>query len=132
MTELMQSWTNYTALLLLSTAILKLLITNTCIHLGFRGGSFFPSIFAGIALGYAFASLLGIDSTFCVVIVTTSLMAATMRKPLAAVLLLMLCFPIEALFPMVIAAIISNFIPLPTVLRETITMTEQDKKTEPE
>ena len=45
-------------------AILKLFLTNTCITLGFKGGHFFPCIFAGIAFGYALAIPIGINEVF--------------------------------------------------------------------
>lgn len=95
---------------LLLTGILKLFVTNSCISLGFKGGHFFPCIFSGVCLGYAFGMLLNINLVFSVCIVTTSLMAYSIKKPFATILLLMICFPIKAIPVMLLASVIGSFI----------------------
>ena len=118
MVEVMSQWTEIGTITLLLTGIFKLFLTNICIHMGLKGGHFFPIIFAGICIGYAFSAILGIDATFCVTIITTSLVSSVIRKPLATVLLLMICFPINAIFVMLITAMISNTIKLPKIFEK--------------
>lgn len=118
MTELMTTWQNMGFVLLFVTGIVKLLIGNICIEMGWRGGHIFPVIFSGAAIGYAIAIFLPIDPIFCVAVVTAALTSAILRKPLAVVLLLLLCFPINGIIPMTIGAFIGGAIPVPKFLRE--------------
>lgn len=113
MIEIMESWNQIGIVILLLTGILKLFLTNVCIHMGLKGGHFFPVIFSGVCIGYAFSMIFGINPIFCVIIITTALLSSIMRKPLATVLLLMICFPANAIFVMLITAMISNMIKLP-------------------
>ena len=100
-------------IVLLLTAIVKLFITNVCISFGLKGGHFFPNIFSGICLGYAIALIIGINPVFCVCVITTALMAYLIKKPVAVVLLLMICFPVQAIPVMLLASAIGSFIKLP-------------------
>lgn len=113
MAEVMKNWNQIGIVILLLTGILKLFLTNVCIHMGLKGGHFFPIIFSGVCIGYAFSMILGINPIFCVTIITTALVSSIMRKPFATVLLLMICFPADAIFVMLITAMISNMIKLP-------------------
>lgn len=117
MTELIHGWQGIGVTLLFTTAIVKLLITNVCLEMGWRGGHIFPVIFSGAAIGYAFASLLPIDPTFCVAVVAAALTGAVLRKPLAVILLLLIMFPISAIIPMAIGAVIGGAIPVPKFAR---------------
>lgn len=117
MTEIMNSWKEMGVLILILTAIIKLIITNICIIMGFKGGHFFPCIFSGICMGYAFGILTGVNSVFSVVVITTALMASLMRKPLATVLLLMICFPVSAIPIMLLASVIGTSIRIPEALK---------------
>lgn len=108
MTEIMDKWQSIGVLVLLLTAFIKIFITNVCINMGFKGGHFFPCIFSGVSLGYALAILTGLNSAFCVIVITTSLIAFIMNKPLATILLLMIIFPTSAIPVMIIAATIGS------------------------
>ncbi|URN83334.1 chloride channel protein [Acetobacterium wieringae] len=116
MTGLMTGWESIGVGLLFVTAIVKLLITNICLELGWRGGHIFPVIFSGAAIGYAFAILLPIDPIFCVAVVASGLTGAILRKPLAVILLLLIMFPLSAIIPLVIGAVIGSAIPVPGFL----------------
>lgn len=113
MTEIMHSWESMGVVLLFITAIVKLLMTNVCLEMGWRGGHIFPAIFSGVATGYAFAILLPIDPIFCVAVVTAAMTSAILRKPLAVILLLLIMFPISTIIPMAIGAVIGGAIPIP-------------------
>ena len=106
-------WTGMSALVLLATGFLKVLSTQVCLGLGWRGGHFFPIIFAGISIGYACAGLFGIDPVFALCVCTAGLLGVVMRQPLMVTLLLILCFPVKAVVFMLIAACIGSVIPVP-------------------
>lgn len=110
---LAESWTAMSAAVLLATGFLKVLTTQVCLGFGWRGGHFFPIIFAGIAIGYACAALTGIDPVFALCVCTAGLLGVVMRQPLMTALLLMLCFPVKGILFMLAAAAIGAAIPVP-------------------
>lgn len=109
MGELMVDYVHYLPYMLVVIAFLKVLITNICIQFGLKGGHFFPLIFAGVSLGYAIAMFAfpGGDMghmVFGAAIVTATLLGATMKKPIAVTMLLLLCFPLNSLVWTFVAA----------------------------
>lgn len=58
MHEIANNFTTIGAVILLLTGFIKLIITNSCISLGFKGGHFFPTILSGVSIGLAFSILL--------------------------------------------------------------------------
>ncbi|MCH3967776.1 MAG: chloride channel protein [Atopobiaceae bacterium] len=115
-TEIMGTWQGLGAFVLIATGVMKLFANNLCIHFGWMGGRFFPTIFAGIALGYGMASITGVDPVFCVTVVTTSLVAAMTRKPLLAIGVLILCFPVRSIVWLVLAGLAGAYLPMPAVI----------------
>ncbi len=111
--ELDAVWTGTGALVLLATGFVKIAVTAMCVNMGWRGGHFFPVIFAGISIGYGTSLLTGTDPVFCLCVVTAALVGGVMRKPVMALLLLFLCFPLLAAIPMLVAAFVGSRIPLP-------------------
>ena len=111
--EIGLEWKEMGIVLLLVTGLVKLFLTASCIYSGFKGGHFFPAIFAGISLGYGFSIIFGINSAFCCAALTASLMSSTLRKPVATALLLLLCFPPDSLIVILAAAVIGSIIPMP-------------------
>lgn len=103
---LAQMWTMLGAGFLIATGVLKIFMTPFCLRLGWRGGHFFPTIFAGICLGYGFALLTGADPVSCLCICCAAVMGGIMRQPIMTVLLLFLLFPISGFFIMLVAACI--------------------------
>ena len=114
MVYLMESWTGLSAGLLLLSALAKLFLVNFCINLGWHGGSVFPIIFAGTALGYAFAGIAGVDGTFAVAVTVAALYGFIMKKPVTVVAVLLLCFPLSYIVPVGAAAFVSSKIPVPS------------------
>ena len=110
-------WTTMGALALLATGFAKVLVTPLCIRFGWRGGHFFPVIFAGISIGYGMAMLTGADPVFCLCASTAALVGGVMRQPLMTVLLLFLCFPVKGIVVMLAAAALGAAVPLPKALR---------------
>lgn len=103
-------------IVLVLTSVFKIALTNVCIESGLRGGHFFPMIFAGTAMGYAMSLLLNMNPVIAMSVVTTSLMANIMKKPIAVVLLLMIIFPANLIPLMLVAAVISCLFKVPKVL----------------
>jgi len=114
--ELMQSWTTWTALALLATGLMKAMVTPMCLEMGWVGGSFFPSIFAGVAAGYGLAALTGADPMLMVAVTTSAFLAGVVRKPLLVLAILFLCFPASGVLWMGLAAVIGATLPIPRVL----------------
>lgn len=100
-------------LILLATGFVKVLLTPLCVNFGWRGGHFFPVIFAGVAFGYGCAFLMGVDPVLAAAAGAGAVVGGVMRKPVLATLLLFLCFPITTAPVMLVAAFISSKIPLP-------------------
>ena len=102
--------------MLILVAFVKIILTTICIEAGLKGGHFFPVIFSGVCLGYAFGTAFGVDVVFAMAIVTTSLVGYTLKKPLATVLLLMIVFPWQYILIMMAAALFARIIPAPKTL----------------
>ncbi|MEG0074913.1 MAG: chloride channel protein [Eubacterium sp.] len=114
MGEMMNSWQTFPIWILILTGVMKLFMINFCFETGWRGGNIFPIIFSGVCIGYSCAALFPmIDPTFCVAVVTAAVTGSIMRKPIAVVMLLMICFPLNAIIPMLIGAVIAASIPQP-------------------
>lgn len=110
LTLLMNSWSQLSFALLLVTGIGKLFVSSFCLESGWRGGHIFPVIFSGASLGYAFSLILPIDPIFCVAVTCAALTASILKKPLASVMVLLLCFPVSALLPLLGGAMIGSFL----------------------
>lgn len=128
--ELGALWTSMSAIVLLGTGFVKVLLTPLCIRFGWRGGHFFPVIFAGVSIGYGMAALTGADPVFCLCACTAALVGGVMRQPLMAVLLLFLCFPVKGVIVMLAAAAIGAAVPIPKAFRKKPRKQEQDPQPE--
>ena len=110
---LIDNWQTMSPTTMILTAIVKLTLVSLCINFGWRGGSIFPIIFSGSLLGYTFALITGMDGAFAVAMLVSSMYAYIMRKPIAVVMILLLCFPVTYIFPIAACAIIASKIPTP-------------------
>lgn len=111
--QLAAVWTGMGAAVLMATGFAKVVATQLCLGLGWRGGHFFPLIFSGIAIGYGCAALTGIDPVFALCACTAALLGAVMRQPIMTALLLFLCFPVKAAFVLLAAAALGSLVPVP-------------------
>lgn len=111
MAELMGIYTQYTAAALFVIAAVKMILINVCLSSGWRGGHFFPAIFAGVCVGYACALVMPIDPVFSCAVATAAVMTTVMRKPIAVAMLLMLCFPVNCLFYLIAASFLAALVP---------------------
>jgi len=103
-------------LILILIGVLKIILTNVCIETGLKGGHFFPMIFSGISIGYAFSIIFNINPIISMAVVTSSLVAHILKKPLATVLLLMILFPANLIPIMLASAIISCIVKTPRII----------------
>lgn len=124
--ELNEMWMGMSAAVLISTGLVKVAVTALCVNMGWRGGHFFPVIFSGISLGYGMSVLLGLDPVFCLCACTAALLGGVMRNPLMAVLLLFLCFPLEGVVAMAVAAVIGAYLPLPRAVKARLNPPKQE------
>lgn len=111
MGALMTEYGNYLPWMLVAVAFLKVLLTNLCIHLGLKGGHFFPVIFAGVCLGYGIALAVlhsGGHVVIAAAVTTAALLGAIMKKPLAVTMLLFLCFPVKLFVWIFLGAVIGS------------------------
>ena len=115
MGELMEVWQNETAAGLVMITVLKLVLVNLCINLGWKGGHIFPVIFSGVSMGFAMAIILGIEPVFAVAVTTAALCGYIMRKPVMVIGVLLLCFPVTVIIPLAAAAYLGSIIPVPWV-----------------
>ena len=114
---IMTTWQEMGLALLLLTGLIKLILGAFCLVMGWRGGNIFPTIFSGVAIGYALALIFPIDPIFSVAVVTASLTSCVMRKPLAVILLLLIFFPLNTMVPLSFGAVLGGVIPLPKWIR---------------
>jgi H+/Cl- antiporter ClcA len=114
--EIIKTWTTTSAVVLLLTGFLKIFVTPLCITFGWRGGQFFPTIFAGFSFGYGVSAITGIDPVLCVMSITTALVAGMTRRPVLTLALLLLCFPVENIVTLGFAALIGAFMPMPSAI----------------
>ncbi len=103
---------SYAAWFLIGVGCLKTILTAFCIKFGFKGGHFFPLIFACICVGFGMATLVFADPAehmvFAAGVVTGAALGAQIRKPLAVTMLMLLCFPARLLLWMFLAAVLGG------------------------
>lgn len=101
------------ASVLIASGVVKLCVGPLCLNGGWRGGSIFPIIFSGAAVGLGIAVLVGADATFACAVVCGTLCGVVMRKPLSVVMLLVLCFPVVTLPFVAVGAVAGASVPAP-------------------
>ncbi|MGL4570527.1 MAG: chloride channel protein [Clostridium sp.] len=104
--DLMLNWKSIGVIWLLIICLLKLLATELCISTGWIGGHIFPVMFSGVAMGFAFSIIFGIDPVFSACIVSTIFISAVLKNYIVAIFLLILFFPVNLAIYIIIAAIL--------------------------
>ncbi len=107
----------YTPMILIVIGLVKLFLTNVCIESGWRGGHFFPVLFAGLSIGYGISLLIDINQVFCVVVVTGALLGTILQQPIGALALSLIFFPIKSAPWMLLSCCVGGMIPVPKQLR---------------
>lgn len=110
--DLVDGWQGVGVAVLFVTALVKVCLTRLCVACDWVGGEFFPLIFCGVSMGYVAAGLLGADPLLPVAVAAGAVVSASTRKPLLTVCVLALCFPIQSLPAVAVAAFVAAKLPL--------------------
>jgi H+/Cl- antiporter ClcA len=94
---------------LVLVALAKLLAAAVLLSTGWKGGQFFPTMFAGAAIALAFSEgISGVDEVTALAAGMTGIVGVLLRRPLPAVLLMALFFPIAAWPAVLLGAVIGS------------------------
>ena len=117
--DLILQWQDLSVTVLILSAIGKILLVNICINMGWLGGNIFPLIFSGVSAGYALAGVVGMDGTVAVAVTVAALCSYVIRKPVTVTAVLLLCFPVTYIIPILAAGFIASKIPVPGILQSS-------------
>jgi H+/Cl- antiporter ClcA len=106
----------YAPAFLIGIALLKVFLTALSIKFGFKGGHFFPLIFACVSMGFGLAMLffakdVGGHAAFAAGMITAVTLGAQLKKPIAVSMLLILVFPLKMLLFIFVTAAVAGRIP---------------------
>lgn len=91
--SLMSTYALTAGVTLILIALAKSLTTNILLATGWKGGQFFPVMFAGAAIGMGLANIFGLPPMVGLVAGMTAMLAVTVGKPLFAGILVIFFFP---------------------------------------
>lgn len=111
--QIAANWQAMPALMLLVGAVAKAVLTPLCLQFGWGGGPLFPCVFTGVSLGYGIAGLAGVDPVCCAAVASGAFVACSMRRPLLAAALVILCFPPQSIVWLLLAAFVAGRLPMP-------------------
>ena len=101
------------ALVFIITVLIKLMLISLCINLGWKGGNIFPLIFCGTLAAFTVSWFIGIDYSFAAAVLVASMYGYLTRKPVTAIAILLLCFPVTYIVPLAASAFIASKVPSP-------------------
>ena len=105
--------------LLILIGLAKLLAVALIVATGWKGGEFFPMMFAGAAVGMGVAYLIpSVDPMVGGMATMAATTAAMLRKPLAVVLLVVLLMPASLLAPITVGAYVGTAVTMPRTAKE--------------
>ena len=99
---------------LIGVSFIKIIMTAFCIAFGMKGGHFFPLIFACSCMGFGIALLIfggetaGAHAVLAAAVITAATLGAQLKKPFAATMLLLICFPLRLVLWTFVAAAIGG------------------------
>ncbi len=96
--QLMTTYALSSSVLLIGIALAKSFTTNTLIATGWKGGQFFPVMFAGSAIGLGIANFANLPPMIGIVAGMTAMLATVLKQPLLAGFLVLFFFPVN-LYP---------------------------------
>jgi H+/Cl- antiporter ClcA len=102
------SFSSQSASYFLIASLLKVLAACICLATGWKGGRFFPLMFAGAAIGLFLAQLLPIPETLALSVGMSATLSYVLRKPIVAAVLLFLFFPVNLYIPIALSAFIAD------------------------
>jgi H+/Cl- antiporter ClcA len=93
--------------ILVLIGIAKVLALGACMSTGWKGGEFFPIMFAGAAVGMGIAYLIpAVNPMVGLATVMAAATAAMLRKPLATILIIVLFMPGTLIIPIAVGAFV--------------------------
>lgn len=95
---------------LIMVAIIKAAVANFGFALGWRGGTIFPAIFAGVACGATLVHFLPWMPELTITIVAAASLASILDKPLLSAILIMVLFPIQYLPLVIVVCYLTNYL----------------------
>jgi H+/Cl- antiporter ClcA len=99
---------------LIAIGLAKLAALAICMATGWKGGEFFPIMFAGASVGMGIAYLIpAVDPMVGLVATMAAATAAMLRKPLATILIVVLLMPASLIVPITIGAFVGAAVSLP-------------------
>jgi H+/Cl- antiporter ClcA len=105
--------------LLIAIGLAKLLAVAVLVTTGWKGGEFFPMMFAGAAIGMGIAYLIpAVDPMVGAMATMAATTAAMLRKPLAVVLLVVLLMPSSLIVPIIVGAFVGTAVTFPRAKQE--------------
>lgn len=114
MNELFTGGADMGGWLLIVIGLAKLLAVALLVTTGWKGGEFFPMMFAGAAVGMGLAYLVpAVDPMVGAMATMAATTAAMLRKPLAVVLLVVLLMPVSLLVPIIVGAYVGTAVVMP-------------------
>ncbi len=112
--ELIDGYGSYSPWILIGVCLLKIPMTAFCIRFGLKGGHFFPLIFACSCMGVGISMLAFADpyshAAFAAGVITAATLGAQLKKPFAATVLMLLCFPVRMIVWLFIAAAAGGYL----------------------
>jgi H+/Cl- antiporter ClcA len=104
--SIMSGYATISASLLLLSALAKVVTTNTLLGTGWKGGQFFPVMFAGGAIGLSLTHAIpAIPAMVGLVAAMTAMLSIVVGKPIIAGVLVAMFFP-PNLYPIILVATI--------------------------
>jgi H+/Cl- antiporter ClcA len=96
---------------LLGIAVLKLIATSTLLGTNWKGGRFFPVMFAAAAVGLAAAQAFGgLAETPAVAVVMTAAVGALIGKPVAAPVVMVFIFPLAVAPAVIVGGVLAGLL----------------------
>ncbi len=107
--------------LLVLTGLAKVLALGVCVSTGWKGGEFFPIMFAGAAIGLGTACLIpAIHPMVGLATVMTAATAALLKKPLATILIVVLYMPSALIVPITVGAFMGAAVSFPISFKKSL------------
>ncbi|MBQ3404852.1 MAG: chloride channel protein [Oscillospiraceae bacterium] len=111
--ELLGGYTGVSTLTLIVMGFVKLVLINICIESGWKGGHWFPVVFACMSFGIALGRVFGIDPIFACIMLSGIILTMIQRIPVPMAVSLLTCFPLRALPWLLLACFAGSLLPGP-------------------
>lgn len=97
-------------LFLILLAVIKTVVTNAGVALGWRGGTIFPAIFSSLAAGAALAQSFPWMPRLTASLVVAAAITVILEKPLISAIILILLLPIQFSGFVLLACLLTSYL----------------------